>query len=163
DCHAIVRRARSMLMLAERLRLHVSQLPDRLLGTARAEPMPIIRQRAFHLLFTHYSAHPSVRRKIELILRDPDPLVRLLAAQSEGPDGLVRVEAMAIDVAIPIEVRTIAYCYLVQFAAANRADVLELIHTALDDETPRLIETLVQFIGTLRAYPLANGVARALV
>jgi hypothetical protein len=157
----LVTRVRAMLRLAEGLALADEHTAMRLLETALAEEIEPARQRAFHLLFAHFATHPEVQRAVPRILRDPNPLIRLLAAQAEGEAGLARVEAMAVDPEVPQDVRVVAYCYLVQFAGTH-PDVRSMIERALATERTRIIATIIRFSGTVKCQALLPYVAHAL-
>jgi HEAT repeat protein len=152
----IIEKIEHLAGFGDRLRLDPSSLCEKLLSAARREPLTKVRQRAFHLLFANFSKHDALKRMIVEILRDPDPLIRLFAAQAQGEDGVARVEAIAIDPDIPPKTRIVAYCYLVQWV--QRPDTRALIEQALVREPPMVAQAIIQFIGRIKCGALLDRV-----
>ncbi|MEZ4470773.1 MAG: hypothetical protein R3F60_08245 [bacterium] len=125
DPARLVRWLRELSALADELDLQRRPPGLRLLSGARQEPEPAARVRCLTLIAEGAVEPETARRALTAAAAtDPDVAVQLEAARLAGPDGLPRLQALALEAEHPDDIRLAALSTLAALPPASVAPVL---------------------------------------
>ncbi|MBI5368333.1 MAG: HEAT repeat domain-containing protein [Planctomycetes bacterium] len=138
--------------LAGRLSLARRSLPQRLQANAQGDTATAVRQRCLKLLLEDYPNAPETAAALLRAAHDPDPMLRLLAAERLGEEGWDVLRALAESGDVPIA-RPLAGLGRAAAQAPSERMVPRLV-AALDSRHPAVRRLAITELGALRYEPI---------